>query len=203
MADTTTTQAVQPIQQDQVSLQEYIRTLEGVAKEAEAERNKQVITGIDPNRQPVTLKGIEIIQQIDKFGDTPGEYSDSSPIQGEYYRFKFQGAIFTASPEFKDAFDAKELYSVRFTPTLFPRNVADPNNAGATKQVQGYGWSMDKATTLDDMAKARVNMQRSRDIEFGIMKDEALTEKKLELFKATDLSKLITEDDMKAMMGAI
>ncbi len=160
-------------------------------------KQPEIINGADPNRNAVTLKGLDIKQQLSKFKEIA---SESEKI-GEYFQFKYGGAILTASPTFKKAFDDNQLYSVRLSPTLFGRTVPDPNNEGMSKVVQAQGWSLDAFMTIDDMKAAAENMKAARDIEFSILREDVLAEKKIEAFKAADLSKFITDADMEAMFA--
>jgi hypothetical protein len=190
MADTNaqnTTQVEQPTQQTEVkTFTEHLSSLERAKR--------------DDARAVLTLGAKEAYNELELFGTEAGEYSETSPIQGQYWRFKFRGAICTVSPEFKKAYDDGTLLSITATPTVFEQKRPDPNVSGASKMVVGYGWSL-SFSDLSKMKKAQSAIKAASDIELQMQIQEAKMKKKVEAFMAADLSSLITEEDMKQMLA--
>lgn len=152
-------------------------------------------------RTTIMLKAKDAYNELELFGSEPGTYGENSTVQGEYWRFKFRGAICTVSPEFKKAYDDGTLLGLTATPTIFEQSRPDPNNAGKQMQVVGLGWSL-SFSDLAKLKKAQTAMTAAATIEFEMMKQEKVAAKKLEMLEATDLSKLISDDEMKQLMMA-
>lgn len=179
MADATTqTEPVQPTQQNLTAIEK---------------------ARLSDTRKTETLNAVQAYDELELFGTEPGEYRDDSPVQGEYWRFKFRGAIVVVSPEFKKAYDEGTMVGLTATPTVFEVKRADPNNAGQNMMAVGYGWSL-SYSDVSKKEKAMKAMKSAADVEFNIKKNEALANKKLEAFMKADLSQFISEEEMLAMM---
>lgn len=188
MADETTTiAAVQPIQ-PQTEPKQELTALE----KAQAADTRQVIT----------LSAEQAYDELELFGTEPGTYRDDAPVQGEYWRFKFRGSIVTVSPEFKKAFDEGKLLGVTATPTIFERTVPDPNNAGMTKQIVGYGYSL-AFSDLDKKQKAQKAIMAAKELGLKSQIQEVKMAKKLEYIKSDRFKIELTEEDMKMLDDAI
>jgi len=184
MADTntqTTEQVAQPMQQEPSAL----------------ERAKMADT-----RQVITLDAEAAYDELELFGTQPGEYREDSPVQGEYWRFKFRGAICTVSPEFKEAYDSGNLLSITASPTVFTVTKADPNNAGKKMEQVGYGYSL-SYSDLAKKQKAQKAKLAAKELGLKAQVQELKMEKKLEAIKAADFKVVLTEDEMQELMGAI
>lgn len=185
-ADTNTTQTVgaaQPMQQEELSALEKARMAD--------------------SRQIIELDAEKAYDELELFGSEPGMYRDDSPVQGEYWRFKFRGSIVTVSPEFKKAYDTGSMLSVTAVPTVFERTVPDPNNAGMTKQAIAYGWSL-SFSDLEKKKKAQLAKQSVRELQLTNQLQELKMQKKLEAVKSADLSKLVIKDEeLQEMLDAL
>lgn len=181
MADETNAPAVQPIQPE----------LSAMDKARAAD-----------TRAVITLNAQQAYDELELFGTEPGTYRDDSPVQGEFWRFKFRGAIVTVSPEFKQAYDDGTMISITATPTLFERTVADPNNAGANKQVILQGWSL-SFTDITKREKAAKAITAASTINLKMQIQEMKMKKQVEMLEKTDISQFITEDDMAALLKEV
>lgn len=152
-------------------------------------------------RQPITLNVMEAYDQLEQFGTEASQYSKGALEGQDYYQFKFRGSICVVSPDFKKAFDEGTLLGLTAIPTVFPQNVADPNNAGKTKEIISIGWSL-SFSDLTKRKKAQAAMKQASSVDFDILKQQKIDAKKLEMLEATDLSSLISEDEMKQLMMA-
>lgn len=184
-AELTTTEVaiVQPVQQPELTALEKARA--------------------GDKRVAITLNTREVIEQMSMFGTEARQYKDTSPIQGNYYQFKFGGAILTASPEFKDAFEKGEIVSARLTPTVFPQNKPDPNNAGMTKEVIGFGWSLDSFTTVDQLNSVQGTMAKVAAIDLKIKLQQAKSNAAIASITPENIGKYITDDEISKMLAAI
>lgn len=182
MADTQTAaeQVVQPIQQTLSALE--------LARQADT-------------RQPITLNAMQAYAELEQFGTDASQYTRGALEGQDYFMFKFRGAICTVTTDFKKAFDEGALLGLTATPTVFEQSRPDPNNAGKQMQVISLGWSL-SFSDLSKLKKAQAAMSAASTVQFEIMKQEKVAAKKLELLEATDLSNLISEEEMKQLMFA-
>jgi hypothetical protein len=185
-ADTTTTVVEQPIQQSQISNAEAL------------ERAKA-----NDTRMPIKLDSSELYNEFEQFGDEPRKYRDGAAVTGEYWMYRFRGAIVNMSPAFKDEFDKGTIQSIVATPTVGERAVSDPMNAGMMKQqiVYGYSITFSGAEALQKALNAKKAAQKLK-IEMLVQeKTEAMRvdatiaaitpEKIAELVKPEDIDKIL------------
>jgi len=152
-------------------------------------------------RTTIKLNAIQAYDELELFGTEAGTYSDNSSVQGEYWRFKFRGAICTVSTEFKKAYDEGTLLGLTATPTVFGQNRPDPNNAGKFLEIISLGWSL-SFNDLAKLKKAQAAMAQASNVEFQIKKQEKIDAKKIEKLEAMDISELITDEEMKQLLSA-
>jgi len=175
-------------------------TVEQVAQPLQQELSALEKARAADTRQAITLNAIQAYDELEQFGSEASVYTRGNLEGQEYFTFKFRGAICTVTPEFKKAFDEGTLLGLTATPTVFAQDRPDPNNAGKTMQVIGYGWSL-SFSDLSKRKKAQAALKAASNVEFEILKQQKIDTKKLELLEATDLSKLISDEDMKLLMA--
>jgi len=153
-------------------------------------------------RKIEVLDAKQAYNELELFGDTPGEYRPDSPVQGNYWRFKFRGAIVVVSDEFKKAYDNGTLLGLTASPTVFERTVPDPNNAGKNKQQITYGWSL-SFSDVGKMEKAQRAIAAAGSVNLKMQLQEVKMKKQIEAISKTDFKDLITDDEIKELMKAI
>jgi hypothetical protein len=154
-------------------------------------------------RTKITLSTREVIEQMSQFGTEARQYKDTSPIQGEYYQFKFGGAILTAEPKFKEAFVKGEVVSATLTPTVFEQIKPDPNNAGATKPVVGFGWSLDSFTTVEQLSSVQDTMAKVAAIDLKIKLQAAKSNAAIASITPENINKFISDEEISKMLAAV
>lgn len=153
-------------------------------------------------RKTEILSAEQAYDELELFGTEPGEYGESSPVQGVYWRFKFRGAIVTVSPEFKEAYDNGGLLGITATPTVFEQDKADPNNAGKTRKVVGYGWSLG-FSDLAKKQKAQKARMAMHELNLTSQLQEIKMEKKIEAVKAANFKVVIDDAEIQKMLDKV
>jgi hypothetical protein len=180
------------------------------AQQQPAQQNTE-LTALDKarladTRTTIILDAEQALQELEPFGTEAGQYRDDSPIQGNFWRFRFRGAVVTVSEEFKKAYDAGTILSVSATPTLFERLVPDPMNEGSKKSVITPGWSL----TFSDVEKMRTALNAKKlasDLRVSAQVQEKIENLKvnhaMKMITAENIGEYISEDDIKQMLGAV
>lgn len=203
----TQTDAAQPTQQTTEQPAEKIQAT--VPADAQTEEPKQTAierARLNDKREEITLDAEQAYQALEQFGDTPGEYSSTSSVQGIFWRFRFRGAVVTVSPAFKEAFDKGEILSVTATPTVGETMRPDPNNAGMKRPEIVLGWSL-TYSGADKMEKAMNAKKLAATLKTKAKLQEMVEEQKIKavLAKITPekLTSLVTDEEVDAMLAAI
>lgn len=175
-------------------------------KEPKTELSALEKAKMNDNREPINLDTEQLYQEFEQFGEEPGVYSETSSIQGQFWRYRFRGAVITASPEFKAALDAGTILSVVASPTVGERYVSDPNNAGKKLQQIVFGYSI-TFSGIEKMQKALNAKKLANEVrlsaEFQEKFQQAKTEKAIASLTPEKLKELIPQADIDALFAQL
>lgn len=155
-------------------------------------------------RERIELGVEQLYKEFEQFGDVR-TYREGGAVSGEFYMFRFRGTIVTVPPKFKQEFDKGTIQSVVATPTIGPRTVPDPNNAGMTKQelVWGYSITFSGAEALQKELNAKklaANLKSQMMIQEK--HQEALMDAAVKAMTPEKMAAMVKPEDIDALIAA-